>query len=170
MFAFAYLRFESLSDKDYYKYCQFFDKQSGQAVINDIAEMMRLICKKEAINNWIKPNGTFKNKRGQDDQAIKSKPESAINPLLKEKSYLNIANFIVTIARLPEIVIYRKEFLRDIYHTLVDANKLGLNASESMVRNRNVLRRKGRKVMQKSIGTTLLTKGHEFDNVVILNA
>lgn len=36
--------------------------------------------------------------------------------------------------------------------------------------DRNVLRRKGRKVMQKSIGTTLLTKGLEFDNVVILNA
>lgn len=36
--------------------------------------------------------------------------------------------------------------------------------------DRNVLRRKGRKVMQKNIGTTLLTKGLEFDNVVILNA
>lgn len=161
---------ESIDDKDYYKYCLLFDKQSGQAVIKDVVEMMRMICKNEAINNWIKPDGTLKNKRRQDDQAIKSKLESAINPLLKEKSYMNIANLIVAIARLPEIVIYRKEFLRDIYHTLVDANKLGLTASESIVRNRNILRRKGRKVMQKSIGTTLLTKGLEFDNVVILNA
>ena len=83
---------------------------------------------------------------------------------------MNIANLIVAIAKLPEIVVYRKEFLRDIYHTLVDANKLRITASESIVRNRNVLRRKGRKVMRKSIGTTLLTKGLEFDNVVILNA
>ena len=83
---------------------------------------------------------------------------------------MNIANLIVAIARLPEIVIYRKEFIRDIYYTLVDANTLGLTASEAIVRNRNILRRKGRKIMQKSIGTTLLTKGLEFCDVVVLNA
>ena len=132
--------------------------------------MMRKMCNKSCINNWIKPDGTLKNKRRQDDQVLLSKLESAINPLLKEKTYLNIAKLIVAIARLPQIVIYRKEFIRDIYHTLIDANKLGLTASESILRNRNILRRKGRKIMQKTIGTTLLTKGLEFSDVVVLNA
>lgn len=161
---------EPIDGKDYYSYCQQFDNHSGQALIKDISDMMRKVCNKSCIDNWIKPDGTLKSKRKNEDQAIMSKLVSAINPLLKEKTYLNIANLIVAIARLPEIVIYRKEFIRDIYHTLVDANKLGLTASESIVRNRNLLRRKGRKVMQKSIGTTLLTKGLEFDKVVILNA
>ena len=161
---------EPIDGKDYYSFCQQIDKHSGQVLIKEISDMMRKVCNKSCINNWIKPDGTLKNKRRQDDQAIKSKLEAAINCLLKEKTYMNIANLIVAIARLPEIVVYRKEFLRDIYHTLVDANKLRITASESIVRNRNVLRRKGRKVMQKSIGTTLLTKGLEFDNVVILNA
>lgn len=161
---------ESIDGKEYYSCCQQFDSHSGQALIKDISDMMRKMCNKSCINNWIKPDGTLKNKRRQDDQATKSKLESAINHLLKEKSSLNIANLIVAISRLPEIVIYRKEFIRDIYHTLIDANKLGLTASEAIVRNRNILRRKGRKIMQKSIGTTLLTKGLEFDKVVILNA
>ena len=161
---------EPIDGKEYYSCCQQFDSHSGQPLIKDISDMMRKICNKSCINNWIKPDGTLINKRKQDEQAIKSKLESAMNPLLKEKTYMNIANLIVAIARLPEIVIYRKEFIRDIYHTLVDANKLGLTASEAIVRNRNILRRKGRKIMQKSIGTTLLTKGLEFCDVVVLNA
>ena len=140
---------ESIDGKEYYSCCQQFDSHSGQALIKDISDMMRKMCNKSCINSWIKPDGTLKNKRRQDDQATKSKLESAINHLLKEKSSLNIANLIVAIARLPGIVIYRKEFIRDIYHTLIDANKLGLTASEAIVRNRNILRRKGRKIMQK---------------------
>jgi hypothetical protein len=142
---------EPIDGKEYYSCCQQFDSHSGQPLIKDISDMMRKICNKSCINNWIKPDGTLINKRKQDEQAIKSKLESAMNPLLKEKTYMNIANLIIAIARLPEIVIYRKEFIRDIYHTLVDANKLGLTASEAIVRNRNILRRKGRKIMQKSI-------------------
>ena len=161
---------EPIDGKEYYSCCQQFDNHSGQALIKDITDMMRKMCNKSCINNWIKPDGTLKNKRRQDDQVLLSKLESAINPLLKEKTYLNIAKLIVAIARLPQIVIYRKEFIRDIYHTLIDANKLGLTASESILRNRNILRRKGWKIMQKTIGTTLLTKGLEFSDVVVLNA
>lgn len=160
---------EPIDGKEYYSYCQKFDSHFGQALIKDISDMMRKICNK-SINNWIKPDGTLKRKQKQGDQTIKSKLESAMNPLLKEKTYINIANLIVAIARLPEIVIYRKEFIRDIYYTLVDADKLGLTAMEAIVRSRNILRKKGRKITQKSIGTTLLTKGLEFDTVVILNA
>ena len=161
---------EPIDGRDYYTYCQLFDKHSGQAVIKDVTDMMRKVCKNEAINNWIKADGTLINKRRQEDQAIKSKLESAFSPLLKNKTYLKIANLIVAIAKLPGIVIYRKEFIRDLYHTLIDADRLGLTAMEAIVRSRNILRRKGRKMTQKSIGTTLLTKGLEFDNVVVLNA
>ena len=161
---------EPIDGKDYYSCCQQFDIHSGQSLIKDVSDMMRKVCNKTCINNWIKPDGTLKNKRKVEDQAVMSELVSAINPLMKEKTYLSIANLIVAIARLPEIIIYRKEFIRDIYHTLVNAHKLGITASESIVRNRNLLRRKGRKVMRKSIGTTLLTKGLEFDCVVVLNA
>lgn len=161
---------EPIDGRDYYTYCQLFDKHSGQAVIKDVTDMMRKVCKNDAINNWIKADGTLINKRRQEDQAIKSKLESAFSPLLKNKTYLKIANLIVAIAKLPGIVIYRKEFIRDLYYTLVDADRLGLTAMEAIVRSRNILRRKGRKMTQKSIGTTLLTKGLEFDNVVVLNA
>jgi len=39
-----------------------------------------------------------------------------------------------------------------------------------MKKQKNILRRIGRKIFGKCMGTTLLTKGLEFDTVVILNA
>ena len=39
-----------------------------------------------------------------------------------------------------------------------------------MENRRNKLRRVGRKVFGRCLGTTLLTKGLEFENVVVLNA
>lgn len=39
-----------------------------------------------------------------------------------------------------------------------------------MIEKRNLLRRQGRKVKGKAIGTTLLTKGLEFDSVVVFQA
>ena len=132
--------------------------------------MMRKVCGKTGINNWIKADGSLVNKRNQDEKLIRDGLESVVDPLLVGKSYLKLANLIVSIAKLPDIVIYRKEFLRDIYQTLLDADRLSLTAYEAVVRNRNIRRRKGRKVPQKSVGTTLLTKGLEFDTVVVLNA
>lgn len=41
---------------------------------------------------------------------------------------------------------------------------------ESMKKNRDILRRVGRNIKGRCIGTTLLTKGLEFDVVIILNA
>ena len=41
---------------------------------------------------------------------------------------------------------------------------------ESMKKNRDVLRRVGRNIKGRCIGTTLLTKGLEFDVVIVLNA
>lgn len=161
---------EPIDGKDYYNWCLQFDRHSGRQLVKDVADMMRKVCGKTGINNWIKADGSLVNKRNQDEKLIRDGLESVVDPLLVGKSYLKLANLIVSIAKLPDIVIYRKEFLRDIYQTLLDADRLSLTAYEAVVRNRNIRRRKGRKVPQKSVGTTLLTKGLEFDTVVVLNA
>ena len=77
---------------------------------------------------------------------------------------------IEAIENIPDMKVYRKDFLHDICNALRDADRLGVSAAESIERNRNILRRKGRKIQGKVIGTTLLTKGLEFDTVVVLNA
>ena len=161
---------EAIDGKDYYQWCSQFDIHAGRALVKDVVDMMRSVCNKNCINNWFKADGTLVNKRNKREKDIQFSLASVVNPLLTCKSYLKIAELVLAIAKMPDQAIYRKEFVRDIYQTLLDAQRLGLTAYDAIVRNRNILRRKGRKVLQKSIGNTLLTKGLEFDTVVVLNA
>lgn len=96
--------------------------------------------------------------------------ESRIPCDRREREMFRRATIVKAIEKLPDVKVYRQDFLYDIYKTLQDADGLGISATESTELNRNILRRKGRKIQEKGIGTTLLTKGLEFDTVVVLNA
>lgn len=161
---------ESIDDRDYYKWCYMFDQHSGMQLIKDVADLLREVGSKTIVNTWLKEDGTFKKKHRQEDKAIIQSLIPYTTSLINNKSYKSIAQLIEKIKMLLNITIYRKEFYRDICQILFEANMLGLTSSESLLRNRNLLRRKGRKAIKKSIGTTLLTKGLEFDHVVVLNA
>ena len=161
---------ESIDDKTFYSSCMSFDNLNGYPLIKNIVDLMCMIGSKTKINIWFNHAGQLKKKRLASEQLIREKLESIITSLLAQKSYSAIEALIKAIVNLPDVKIYRKDFLRDICKTLRDANRLGISATESIERNRNILRRKGRKIQGKVIGTTLLTKGLEFDTVVILNA
>lgn len=129
-------------------------------------------CKstKTKINVWFNDSGRLKNKRSVAEQQIRENLETIISSLTTRKSYITVVELIKAIEQLPDVKVYRKDFLRDICKALQDADHLGISATEAMERNRNVLGRKGRIIQGKGIGTTLLTKGLEFDTVVVLNA
>lgn len=161
---------EAIDGKEYYQWCLQFDTHTGSVLVKDVANMMRSVSSETCINKWFKTDGSLVNKRSPAEKEIQTILASMVNSLITDKSYLRIARLIVAIAKLPSQSVYRKEFVNDIYHALMDAERLRLSASESIARNRNILRRRGRKIAQKSIGNTLLTKGLEFDTVVVLNA
>lgn len=56
-----------------------------------------------------------------------------------------------------------------MYKALRKAQIENISISETIKYNRDILRQIGRKVEGKCIGTTLLTKGLEFDIVIVLN-
>lgn len=64
----------------------------------------------------------------------------------------------------------RHELVRVILNATKGAVVEGETVFEIMKKNKNITRRVGRKVNGKCLGTTLLTKGLEFDTVVILDA
>lgn len=161
---------ESIDDKSFYSSCASFDSLIGDTLIANIVNMMRKIGTKSKIDIWFKETGHLKSKRSADDQQITGRLGTIINRLLSRKSYSNILLLIEAIEGLPDVKIYRKDFLQDICKSLKEAERLGISAIESIERNRNLLRQKGRKIQGKGIGTTLLTKGLEFDTVVVLNA
>lgn len=161
---------EPIDAKDYYEWCDAFDRFAGLPLVRAVADMMIVACSKTPVDYWINAKGELKRKSKAEEVGLRIGLEEIVNPLCAQKSYGLIAILIDAIGKLPNVTVYRKEFVRNMVKVLVDANKLGLTATEALVRNRNLVRRSGRGVMKKSIGTTLLTKGLEFDNVVVLNA
>lgn len=161
---------EPIDGKDYYKWCDAFDHMSGQDLIKAVADMMRVASSKTSVSSWIKESGALVKKQKEDEKAIYKGLEEIATALCTRKSYGLIAILINAIGKLPGVTVYRKELVRNVAQVLVEANRQGLTATEALVRNRNVARRSGRAITKKSIGTTLLTKGLEFDNVVVLNA
>jgi DNA helicase IV len=55
-------------------------------------------------------------------------------------------------------------------NALTNSDLEGKSVFEAMKDQRNIIRRMGRKIDGKCIGTTLLTKGLEFDTVAVLDA
>ena len=161
---------EPIDGKDYYTWCEAFDRLSGQALVQAVAEMMGKACSKTLVGHWINDKGALVRKSKDEDQVFRNGLKEIVEPLCARKSYGLIAILIDAIGKLPGVTVYRKELVRNVIQVLVEANKLGLTATEALVRNRNIARRSGRPLKNKSIGTTLLTKGLEFDNVVVLNA
>ncbi|KZK93366.1 Viral (Superfamily 1) RNA helicase [Pseudovibrio sp. Ad5] len=127
-----------------------------------------------SLNDWFsKPNNSdwrVKAKRGRL-ASLSKRLERKIDEFRKVPSY----------ATLHEIVYFLDQTLKCRYHTrsrlakdliscVRQADLANCTAKEAMISQRNKLRRQGRRVDVKSIGTTLLTKGLEFDTVVLLDA
>ncbi len=90
--------------------------------------------------------------------------------LSKKISFLTIVDILRRISKLPKIKYYRKELFNDLCKALEQAEYNKTSVFESMKQIRNIKREKGRKIKGKCIGTTLLTKGLEFETVIILDA
>lgn len=74
------------------------------------------------------------------------------------------------IKTLPNVKCYRKELFASLCRVLEEAENDTISVHEAMLNKRNTIRRVGRKVYGRCIGTTLLTKGLEFDAVLIIDA
>lgn len=161
---------ESIDDSAFYKYCESFDKLTGQQLISAVVQMMRSLAKSSAVEVWFNKHDVLKRKDNDEDNLRKHALMQIIEPLMAEKTYGKIVDMIDAIKNLPGVKVYRKEMMRDICRALKDAELLGITALKAIEHNRNIARRKGRKIYGKGIGTTLLTKGLEFNTVVVLNA
>ena len=112
----------------------------------------------------------MKKKREESDRVISDYLGQLLQELKSNKTYVGIAKIIEAIFRLPNNKTTRSIFVKDIISVLNEAYRFNNSALEALKRNRDKCRRVGRKPEGRCIGTTLLTKGMEYDTVVVLNA
>jgi hypothetical protein len=113
----------------------------------------------------------------KDDDRIPNSRKEILNPIISliktivvKPEYLLIAECYNSISKLNDVHCTRKELFTEIIKSLKHAAITKTSVFEAMKEIRNVKRRVGRRLVGRFIGTTLLTKGLEFDTVVVLNA
>lgn len=100
----------------------------------------------------------------------KSEIISLINKILGNFSFMDISKLLTALSRLTDVNCYRRELFWDIVKSLSIAEQENISVLEAMEGIRNRIRSSGKRVYGRSIGTTLLTKGLEFDSVIVLDA
>lgn len=156
---------EAIDDKLFYKYSKLFDETTSKNISKDLNSILSKCYTKKCLDYW------FKNSNLENNELALFKPISDnIGKLKKEINKQIIGETMRMIHSLPKMKCIRKEIISSVIYSLQEAYLNNCSVYESMINRRNSIRRVGRKVIGKCVGTTLLTKGLEFDTVVILNA
>lgn len=151
--------------KIYDIFCKLFSKSSPKR------------SKNVGLNDWfsiprksINKDYGIKNKRGKDKISAENFVKH-IDNFTKNSNAMNMYKLFIFIKNELKLkTTRRKELLYSILKSLKESSLDNSSVYTAMVAHKNIIRRVGRKVDGKCIGTTLLTKGLEFDTVAILDA
>lgn len=155
---------ESIDDKLFYKAAIILDGLDLDKLATKLHELSLLLFNKTEINKWFNEKG-FKRKTKPEEKEIIQNLQ-----YLSDNLKSNLDRIISIISSLPNVKCYRPEVLSSILKAIEIAREQNTSIYEGMIIYRNLMRRFGRKIDGKCIGTTLLTKGLEFDTVLILDA
>lgn len=173
------LLIEAIDDKSFYSLAKKID-----SLISDISNdrkpyakvlgLLIRIFKKTDFKDWLtkKDDGdySFTNKR-DDFQKIKSaKIKKTFDDFVLNPSAGSFYIIVTSVLELLKLKSSRPGVLSSILKALEESRVDNIPLYEAMKNHRNLIRRSGRKIDGKCIGNTLLTKGLEFDTVVILDA
>lgn len=160
---------ESIDDKAFYKLAKEADLITENNILDKIIYLSKEFFNNTGFDNWFNEKG-IKNKRKDEEKLIVSPIKSKLVNLENEFSLSLFSELLKNIKNLPKIKCYRRELFITFCQALEEAEYENLSVFEAMINKRNLTRKIGRKVYGKCIGTTLLTKGLEFDTVAIVNA
>jgi 2C-methyl-D-erythritol 2,4-cyclodiphosphate synthase len=160
---------ESIDDKDSYSISQDIDNWDKEIDILLVKELSYTLFNKTGLDVWFNDKG-FKRKTEITSKKLVEELQALINYIQPKQRYSKLGIIIKKIMQLPGIKCYRKNMVYALCKALDIAETENISVYEAMVSHKNIIRRVGRKIYGKCIGTTLLTKGLEFDTVAIINA
>ena len=120
-------------------------------------------------NDWIKDDH-IPQRRGKNS-SISNTLTELFDVFWESLSYQTLYELISYFRNTLNCKIKRPGLYHSVMKALKEAEQSSITAVyDNMVRQKNIVRQSGRKISGRCFGTTLLTKGLEFDNVIILNA
>jgi len=165
---------EAIDDDKYYEACQCIDALSkvegveAHKIVGLRTLVLLNLFNTGEIDTWFN-NDCLKVKREPHKQNY-LKLKHYVEAFTCEPSLQTIYSVVLFLKNGLKLKTMRRELLNGVLHAVKLAIEEQTTAYEAMVQQKNRIRRVGRKVKGKCLGTTLLTKGLEFDTVVVLNA
>lgn len=132
-------------------------------------DILDTLFNKHDLDLWFNNVG-LKNKARQNEEEKSKRLLFRIERFVDTPSVNTLYELILEAKIGLKLKYKRDEILFSLLRSLKEASRSNLSVYEAMKESRNTIRRSGRKVHGKCIGTTLLTKGLEFDTVAILDA
>lgn len=166
---------EAIDDETFYSLAKKIDtlcssiKRAIKPVKRIKGDVLEKMFNKSEFANWFNKNG-IKNKQADVDKIKAIAIKNTIDLFVSEPSPSNMNNIILGLKNNLKFKYKRAELLYAVSNSLKHSDLEGISVYEAMKNHRNIIRRSGRKIKGKCIGTTLLTKGLEFDTVAILDA
>lgn len=159
---------ESLDHKDFYNWAKHFDDTAKpfSTLLNDF-----ITSQFSNLANWY--NKDIKKFKKKNDPLEESKLVDIKNmhsELQTNYSLIKTKEIISKIKDLDDVNCTRGDLLNSLCVSMENAHYSNTTVLEAMQNHRNTIRRMGRKLYGRCIGTTLLTKGLEFDTVIVLEA
>lgn len=164
---------EAIDNKDFYNLAKDIDTlissiHNARLPVKKIKEKVFVkLFNKTDINVWLNDN-TVKNKRKPEEKQKSDKLKDLLSNFIDiptPKALYFLLKFLKDNLKLKN---QRYSLLKSILDCLYIENPESVY--KAMINQRNRIRRLGRKVEGKCLGTTPLTKGLEFDTVAILDA
>lgn len=165
---------EAIDDKDYYIISESID--AIVSTINSNSEHVKLLktelflelFNSTCVKTWF---GKYYIKRKSTPHVENCKVlNHYMDAFIEAPSLVNLYAILLFLRDVLKLKSKRREMLNGILASMKTAITEETTVYEAMTQQKNILRRTGRKVHGKCIGTTHLTKGLEFDTVVVLDA
>lgn len=137
-------------------------KKIKEAILNKLFQSSKL-------GQWFNDEGLI-SKKNPADKITSDKIRLPLDTFIKMPTALHLYNVVERLRKDLKMRYKREEVGRSFVNSLKQSHLNNTSIHDAIKDNRNLIRRIGRKVNGKCIGTTLLTKGLEFDTVVLINA
>lgn len=166
---------EAIDDTEFYLLAKEIDNISESIIrarkpIKKIKEkILKKVFYKTKLNVWFNDENV-KNKKDPNENIKARKLRNVIQEYISQPNSRNMRQIFIELKYKLKIGFPREGLYYSLLHALEQSESEGISVYEAMKTQRNIIRRSGRKIYGKCIGTTLLTKGLEFDTVVILDA
>lgn len=155
---------EAIDEKVFYKFAKKFDGITKENIYKTVLEFFFAVSDKTSVKSWFSKKNVIQK---QKYKPYSQKLNRIISELEVKIEKYNLVELFNIYSKLPNLKIYRKDLFYSIRSSIEKSINDNSKVFDAMIKQRNTIRRSGKKEHKTCIGTTLLTKGLEYDTVII---